>query len=112
MARRKNDTRDFAVWFARTIAKIEINYTSREFKKLLGQASRLRKDGYDLKTVRLVINAMQARGMKISTPYCVTWQSPDRKTTWYEFARPRQPPMWDGLGMHLLESGKIPAKFN
>jgi hypothetical protein len=111
MARRKNEVKDFAIWFANHIG-IEVNFSSGEFKKILGQTSRLRKEGYDLRIARAVISAMKVRGIEVRTPYCITWQSPDRKTTWYEFSRPHQPPVWDGLGMHLLEADDLPARFN
>jgi hypothetical protein len=106
-----NVTFDFARWFHKFVGGDQVDYKSPMFKRYLGQAARLRKEGFDLEIVKQTLRAMQHRGISIESPYVVKWQSPDRTRTWYEFSKPPVPPIWDGLGVSLHLSGEMPARI-
>jgi len=107
----KNITFDFAKWYWGFMNDTPADYESSEFRRYLGQAASLRREGYDLKRVRSTLLAMRLRGLSVTSPYAVKWQSPDRKSSWYEFTAPRVPALWDGLALHLYENDDMPARM-
>ena len=78
----------------------------------MGQAASLQKEGYDLDIAKEVLTAMRQHGITVSTPYCIKWESPIRGVTWYEYAKPQMPAIYDGLGMYLKDKGEVPARIN
>lgn len=108
--RNGNVVANFSMWFAKLV-DVEIDFEGRDFRRILGQSSALKREGYDLTVAQQVITAMVNKGISVRSPQVVKWQSPDRERTWYEYASPPLPPLHDGFGMILANNGKIHGRF-
>lgn len=109
--RKVNEVFGFAVWWF-NLAGEPASAQSSEFRALLGKASRLKKDGYDLTLVKRAILTMKANGVVVTTPYAIKWQSPTRGQNWYKYSIPAAPPLWDGLMVGLSQENAIPLRVN
>jgi len=109
VVRKVNDTFLFAVWWFELLGR-EVDASDAEFRTLLGKASKLRKEGYDLRLVKRAILTMRAQGIDVTSPYAVRWSSPNRKENWYEYSRPSIAPVWDGLLTTLEQENLVPLR--
>lgn len=101
----------FAAWWINSFGT-EQSYQSPEFRALLGKASRLRKEGYDLNLVKRTVRTMQAHGIEFDTPYAIKWASPNRAQNWYTYANGTIPPLWDGISAELYAADAMPLRVS
>lgn len=100
----------FAAWYHGQFIGGNIEWQNREFRTLLGKAKKLENAGYDLDKARVALEAMHLSGLQVTSPFSIRMRAPDGQT-WYEYAQPSMPPIFNGLMRQVWQEGAMPPRI-